>query len=47
MTNLDNAFNHDSIEHLEDDRLGRSDFSRLLAKALAGSPKRRSMVVVK
>jgi len=45
MTNFDNAFSHDPIEHLEDDRLGRSDFSRLLAKALAESPERRSMVV--
>jgi predicted KAP-like P-loop ATPase len=33
------------IEHLADDRLGRGDFARLLGRALAESPERRSMVV--
>jgi hypothetical protein len=36
---------HDPIEHLADDRLGRGDFAQLLARALAGNPERRSMVV--
>ncbi|MDP9439439.1 MAG: KAP family NTPase [Actinomycetota bacterium] len=39
------AIGHDPIERSDDDRLGRKDFAQLLAKALAGSPERRSMVV--
>jgi predicted KAP-like P-loop ATPase len=45
MTNRADAFGHDPIERSEDDRLERKDFADLLAKALAGSPERRSMVV--
>lgn len=36
---------HDPIEHLGEDRLGRSDFALLLARALSEYPEARSMVV--
>jgi len=39
------GFGHDPIERSDDDRLDRTDFANLLAKALATSPERRSMVV--
>ena len=39
------GFGHDPIERSDDDRLDRTGFATLLAKALATSPERRSMVV--
>src|SRR5215208_2268005 len=36
---------HDPIEHFEEDRLGWSDFARLLARALVEYPEASSLVV--
>ena len=45
MAGTVSTIGHDPIMRSADDRLGRKSFAQLLAKALAGSPERRSMVV--
>lgn len=44
MTGSGVVIGHDPIERAADNRLGRKGFAKILARALAGSPEKSTMV---